>query len=156
VAVGEPCDRPVTIIMVVRHADRAGKADSLTAAGVERAQALVNVAKHARVTAIYHSDTNRTRDTAAPLATALGIKPEVYPAKEVEALVQRILRDRAGATVLVVGHSNTVPMIIAAAGGPPMDEIAENEFDGLFIVQADPCHRAGSRLIELQYGAPSP
>jgi broad specificity phosphatase PhoE len=155
VAAGEPCDAPATTILIVRHADRAGQADSLSEAGVARANDLARVALTANVRAIYHSDTRRTRDTAAPLAAALDIQPGQYPAKEITALIERILRDHAGQTVLIVGHSNTVNMIVAAAGGPTIPELDEKEFDGLFVVHVPPCQHT-STLTRLQYGAPSP
>jgi broad specificity phosphatase PhoE len=153
---GDPCDAPGTTIIVVRHADRAGTADSLSAAGVERAKTLIHATERANVKAIYHSDTRRTRDTAAPLATALGIKPQEYPAKEVDALAKRILRDHAGQTVVVVGHSNTVPMIITAAGGPTVEDLSEAEYDRLFILHVEPCNKRPAPLVEIEFGAPSP
>jgi broad specificity phosphatase PhoE len=152
----KPCDSPATTILIVRHADRAGKADSLSEAGMTRARDLSRVALTANVAAIYHSDTRRTRDTVAPLAAALQIQPEEYPAKEGQALIERILRDHPGKTVIVVGHSNTVPVLVAAAGGPMIQELNEDEFDGLFIVNVSPCRDRPSTLTQLQYGAPSP
>jgi broad specificity phosphatase PhoE len=150
-----PCDAPVTTLLVVRHADRAGQADSLSAAGVARARDLVHVAQTASVRAIYHSDTRRTRDTAAPLAASLGLDLLEYPAKETAPLIERVLEDHAGQTVLIVGHSNTVPTIIAAAGGPVIPDLDEKEFDGLFVVYVT-CRDRPSLLLTLQYGAPSP
>lgn len=149
------CDAPATTILIVRHADRAGQADSLSAAGVLRARDLVRVAGRTNVRAIYHSDTRRTRDTAAPLAAALHVDPIEYPAREYAPLIERILRDHAGESVLVVGHSNTVPLMIAAAGGPSLPEIDEKEFDGLFIVVVT-CRDRPATFIQLEYGAPSP
>ncbi len=151
-----PCDAPSTTIVIVRHADRAGTADSLSAAGVTRARDLSRVLATANITSIHHSDTHRTRDTAAPLASALGLELQEYPAKDVAALIERILRDDVGKAVLVVGHSNTVSMLIAAAGGPTLPDIADNEFDGLFIVNIPPCAERPVTLTQLQYGAPSP
>lgn len=156
VGAGDPCDAPGTTIIVVRHADRAGTADSLSAAGAERAKTLIHVTERANVKAIYHSDTRRTRDTVTPLAAALGIKPVEYPAKEVDALAKRILRDHAGQTVVVVGHSNTVPLIIAAAGGPAMEDLSEAEYDRLFILHAEPCNKGKATLVEIEYGSASP
>jgi len=150
------CDGPVTTIIIVRHADRAGSADSLSAAGVERAKALAQATKMANLRAIYVSDTRRARDTAAAVAAMAHIQPETYPAKEGDALVKRILHDHLGESVLVVGHSNTVPLLIAAAGGPRIDEIDEKEFDGLYIVVVTGTPECGATLVELQYGAPSP
>jgi broad specificity phosphatase PhoE len=155
-APADPCDLPATTLIVVRHADRAGQADSLTVAGAARAQDLARVALTADVRAVYHSDTRRTRDTAAPLAAALERPLEQYPAKDVKALIERILRDHPGETVVVVGHSNTVPMIVAAARGPMIPDIADNEFDGLFVVTIPACGNGPATLTRLQYGAASP
>lgn len=151
-----PCDRAATTILVVRHADRAGQADSLSMAGVWRSKALAFTAASAGVKAIYHSDTNRTQRTAEPLAKELGLTPIVYPAKEIDALVARIFKEQEGNTVLVVGHSNTVAMIVAAAGGPTIPDLPEDEFDKLFVVTTAPCRRGPASLLTLQYGMPSP
>jgi len=151
-----PCEGPVTTIIVVRHADRAGTADSLSTAGVERAKDLAQAAKLANLRAIYVTDTRRSRDTAAATAAMAHVTPEVYAAKEYDALVKRILKDHAGEAVLVVGHSNTVPDIIRAAGGPQVAEIGENEYTGLYIVAVTGTPVCGATLIQLQYGKTSP
>jgi broad specificity phosphatase PhoE len=151
-----PCDRGATTILIVRHAEKPGKADSLSAAGFARAKALVHAAGGADLKAIYHSDTNRARLTAEPLAKSLGITPAVYAAKEAEALVASIFSEHEGEAVLVVGHSNTVARIVAAAGGPQIEDLSENEFDKLFIVTTAPCRHGPSTLVVLQYGEPSP
>ena len=78
---------PSTTLVLVRHADRDGQLDALTAAGTARAQELAHVGMKAEFAAIYRSDTNRTRDTAAPLAMATGLTPVVYPANDVDQLM---------------------------------------------------------------------
>jgi broad specificity phosphatase PhoE len=63
-------------ILLLRHAERADPRDpdgSLAEAGAVRARRLVDVLKDAGVTAIYTTRYKRTRETAAPLAAALGI-----------------------------------------------------------------------------------
>jgi len=52
-------------------------------------------------------------------------------------------------TVLVVGHSNTVPAILAALGGPKLPEICETSFHHIFLL------RPGAGWMQLSYGAPS-
>jgi broad specificity phosphatase PhoE len=151
-----PCEGPVTTIIIVRHADRAGTADSLSAAGVVRANDLAQATKTAKLRAIYVSDTRRARDTAAPAAAAFHLQPETYPAKECDALVKRIMHDHLGEAVLIVGHSNTVPMLIAAAGGPKVADIDEKEFDGLYVVAVTGAPQCGATMVQLQYGAASP
>jgi broad specificity phosphatase PhoE len=149
------CGQPTTLLLV-RHADRAGSQDALNAAGTARAQELVHVGGKAGITAIYRSDTNRAGDTAAPLASALGLTPVVYPANDTTPLVNTILADHPGERVFVVGHSNTVPQIIQAAGGSAIANIDDAEFDNLFLLTVCRCRRGPATLINLQYGAVSP
>ncbi len=147
---------PETTLLIARHADRVSNQDALSPAGLARAQELIHVVEKAGVTAIYHSDTERARQTAAPLATALGLTPSVYPANNTAELVAAIFANHEGQKVLVIGHSNTVPLIIAAAGGPTIPDILPDEFDNLFVVTACRCRRASTTLVNLQYGLPSP
>ena len=57
------------------------------------------------------------------------------------------LRTRPPSSVaLVVGHTNTVPEIIAGLGGPADVTIDHDEFDRLFVL-------SGTRLTRLRYGA---
>jgi hypothetical protein len=76
-----------------------------------------------------------------------------YPANDVDPLVASILADHRGQKVLLVGHSNTVPDIIEAAGGPSIDG---REFDNLFVFTVCRCGRKRVTLLRLQYGAASP
>lgn len=149
------CGAPTTLL-IVRHADRAGTGDALDASGALRAKDLARVSERAGISAIYHSDTVRARDTAAPLARALGLVPIERSATDVAGLVAAILSDHRGQRVLVVGHSNTVPQIISAAGGPPSADLEHEEYDELFVLTRCECPRASSELIRLQYGAASP
>jgi broad specificity phosphatase PhoE len=146
---------PTTLILL-RHADREGNQDALSAAGLLRARELVHVGERLGLSAIYRSNTVRARDTVAPLASALGLVPIERPASEVAALVDEVLTEHRGQRVLVVGHGNTVPQMIAAAGGPVLPDIAHDEFDRLFVLTT--CRSGGCRpqLAELQYGAESP
>lgn len=148
--------RRETTFLIVRHADRAAGVDALTPAGVARAKALVHTLEKAGVTALYHSNTSRARDTAAPLAVALGLTPTAYPPADATGVVEAILDAHRGATVVVVGHSNTVPALIRAAGGPSLPDLDEGEFDNLFVVSACRCRPGGARLLSLKYGAASP
>lgn len=132
-------------VILVRHAERAdggapatgaamqGNPDpELSAAGKARAQTLAAMLKDAGITSIYVTQYIRTRDTAKPLADALGLTPEVVNSREMDALVAKIKAQKSG-HVLVVGHSNSVPAIIKALGGPDVT-IADDEYDNLFIL----------------------
>jgi len=144
------CSSRPTTVMIVRHADRVTSQDVLSPAGVARAQELAHVAMKANIAAIYHSDTNRARQTAQPVATALTITPIELPASDVTALINGIFSRHEGSTVLVIGHSNTVPLIVAATGGPTISDIAENEFDNLFMLTLCRCRWNRATLVNLQ------
>ena len=75
-------------------------------------------------------------------------------AADVVGLVTAIRDGHAGETVVVAGHSNTLPAIIAALGGPAGVEIADDDFDDLFVVTV-PCG-GDARVVRLRYGATSP
>jgi broad specificity phosphatase PhoE len=145
-----------TTILLLRHAERAGTQDALSPAGLIRAQELVHLMERASVQAIYHSEAQRTQQTAQPLATALGQAPIQLPAVDVQGLVDHVLVNHISETVLVVGHSDTVPQIITAFGGPQIANIANNEFDNVFVLTLCRCSRWPARLTNLQYGALSP
>ena len=67
-------DGKVTTVILVRHAEKQSEGDdpSLTAAGKERALALVHVLGEMDVAAVYSTPYARTRETAQPLATGIG------------------------------------------------------------------------------------
>lgn len=145
-----------TVVVLVRHADRAQGLDQLSDIGLVRSQELVHVLEKAGVDVIIRSDTNRTAQTAAPLTAATGITPVVFPSNDIAAFVDEIRSRHIGETVFVIGHSNTVPQIIATLGGPNIPEIAETEFDNLFVLTLCRCSWRPARLLNLQYGATSP
>jgi phosphohistidine phosphatase SixA len=88
-----------------------------------------------RLDAIYTSSALRNRMTAAPLAARLGIVPIVAPNDDPRALARRIVRENGGKRILVIGHVNTVPEIVAALSGrSDIAPIQEQEFDTMYIV----------------------
>jgi phosphohistidine phosphatase SixA len=75
----------------------------------------------------------RTRQTAQPLADALG-KPLAVYSPDTTWQLSRTLEKMKGKNVLVVGHSNTIPEIVKELSGETVI-IADNDFDNLFIVK---------------------
>lgn len=144
-----------TTVLLVRHADRQGNADALTAAGTARAQVFAHLMEKSGISAIYTSEAVRTQQTAAPTASLLGITPAVAASSDVASLVSTIRTNHYGQKVLVVGHSNTVPQVIAQFGGPVVT-IGSNEYDNLYVLTLCRCRWKGVGLTNLQYGAASP
>jgi probable phosphoglycerate mutase len=124
-----------TAVFVVRHAEKASDSSEkevpLSEAGKARAERLAAMLREAGVTAIYSTDTVRTRSTAEPLARAGGRTIRIY--SDVAVLAEQLKREPE-AVVLVVGHSNSVPALLAALGVRASIEIGDRAFDDLFLV----------------------
>jgi broad specificity phosphatase PhoE len=135
-------------IVLVRHAERqSGEGDdSLSEAGRHRADRLATILRDAGITHIFVSDLRRTLETAQPLAKSRNISPSriAIPREgrrnisaaelQVRATLLAISKLPRTAIVLVVGHSNTVPMFLARLGHMTPVTIADGEFDSLFVV----------------------
>jgi broad specificity phosphatase PhoE len=150
-----PRDRamPGTIFVLVRHAEKAAddpRDPGLSAAGKARAARLAVSLSDTPLRAVYATAYRRTRDTAEPPATAHGLQVVVYDAREPAADFAARLRaaHRAG-TVLVVGHSNTVPAIAAALCACPVAPMREDEFDRRIEIRVGPDGTAS--LSEYRY-----
>ncbi|MBN2533339.1 MAG: carboxypeptidase regulatory-like domain-containing protein [Spirochaetales bacterium] len=144
----------VTTILLVRHAERIN--DDLTIEGQERAEKLVHVLAKANITAIYVTDCIRSKKTAAPLANYLGIKPTEYAGdSEVpDDFYKRIYLNNTGDVVLVVAHSDTIPVILDLPGLSPPALV--NDYDNLYMITTDEVSAAYScNVINFQYGANS-
>ncbi|MFZ2489289.1 MAG: phosphoglycerate mutase family protein [Anaerolineae bacterium] len=144
-----------TEVLLVRHADRQGQSDALSAAGLVRAEELGHLLESSGIRAIYTSDAARTQQTALPVAELLGLTPVEMDASDVAGLVRVIRTRHAGQKVLVVGHSNTLPQIVAALGGPAIT-ISSNDYDNLYTLTLHRCIAKRATLTVTVYGAPSP
>lgn len=165
VAAAAPTPTPaagVTTVILVRHAEKAdvpGGDPPLSPAGERRSLALLDALRDAGVQAVVTTQLQRTRLTAAPLARALGLEAEVVPvagdaATHARQVAEHVLARHAGHTVVVVGHSNTVPAIVAALGAPPVDPIDESVYDDLYVVQRPAVGTA--RRLHVRYGSAEP
>ncbi len=152
----------VTTVIVVRHAEKAaggGEDPHLSDEGRARAAALAQALDGAGVDAVITTQFVRTGETAGPTARDARVVPEVLTVRwdsvaRNAADVAAAVRRHSGGVVLVVGHSNTVPDIVAALGASKPDAICDSEYDRMEIVTVEANGRA--RLIEARYGAPTP
>jgi broad specificity phosphatase PhoE len=141
-----------TTVILVRHAEReTGQGDDpLSAQGRARAQVLAYVLRDANITTVMTSGVTRTRETAEPFARQAGLTSEVLPTEKLDDVGQRI-RSRSGGAVLIVHHSNTVP-VIAEKLGVSIAPIADQEFDRLIVLTLP---SSGSpSAVTLRYGPP--
>ena len=125
---------PQPVYYVMRHLNTpAGDRDpDLTEEGRRQAALLADWFGGERPAAIYVSSFKRAQQTAAPLALRLGLTPIVYDPADTPGLLARL---RAGPwPVLVVGHSNTVPEIIAGLGGSAPAPLSHEDFGDIWRI----------------------
>jgi hypothetical protein len=128
-----------TTYYVLRHAEKAddgSKDPVLTAQGQQRAINLAGMLADAGIEKIYASDYQRTQLTAGPLARLLGLK-------------DRLLAEDVNA--MIVGHSNTTPMLAHLLSGQSVSNLDEANFDYVFQV----VHEAGQVTVNTLRSAPT-
>jgi phosphohistidine phosphatase SixA len=165
-----------TLLLVVRHAEKQDESGNpnLTATGLERAEALAEVAADFPVGGVYSTDLCRTAQTAQPTAAHFGMPIAVQASGSASAslegcappitspllfldptvggaadLLSWILDQHGGPTVVIVGHSNTVPRMLARLGVGSV-EMTDDEYDRLFMVTFST--EDGGRMVETRYG----
>ena len=152
-----PAPAADTVVIVVRHAEKASddpRDPSLSEAGLARAQALADHLALAGLDAAYTTQFRRTRQTAAPAARAAGIEVQVRPVDAGNAarygsdLLAEIRALPAGSTVLVVGHSNTVPGLVEAFSGQRVPDMPETEYDRYTVLVLG---EDGARVLSSRY-----
>jgi broad specificity phosphatase PhoE len=149
-----------TTVYIVRHAEKAAAPVNdppLTDAGTSRAMALKEALAGAGISAVISTPTIRTRTTAVPLAESRGLNIETIAVQGTiaahAAQVAAAVKSKAGQSVLVVGHSNTINEIATALGGPRIAALCDGEYDQIFVLQLQ--DNAPPRFARLTFGAPS-
>jgi phosphohistidine phosphatase SixA len=149
-----------TVVWLVRHAERADQGTpaaatmapqtdpELSSVGHQRAQTLASMLRDAGLTRIFSTPFARTRQTATPLATLLGLEVELYDPRQPET-VDALLDDigSRGGRYLIVGHSNTTPALVERLGGESHGAIAEDEYDRLYVIVRDQAGAVTSTLL---------
>lgn len=156
--------KPITVYLV-RHAERADEPRQdppLTEKGNARAQELARILGNANIKAIITSQFSRTKLTAEPLAKhanvtvtsiSLGLdrsNPRMISEQSTTEVTNKIL-ERAGESVLVVGHSNSIPDVIKMLGGDATPTIDEKKFDDLFVVTV--YAKGKAKVAHMKYGS---
>ena len=139
-----------TRIYFLRHAeiDKSTKDKPLNTKGKERAQVLVKHFKGYRITHIYATHTDRTRDTVAPLAKDRGISLKQIPEPgstikgetvtnrskgkiAIKPLVKELQNLPKGSSVIVAANSGNLYAVMAGLGVPVRESCKNNTNDCL-------------------------
>ena len=142
-------------VILVRHAELPGAAMAnpknvpLSKDGKARAERLASLLKDSGVAAIYVTDFLRTNQTAQPLSKELDKQLTVVPKGDPQDLVAQLRKNYAGQTVLLVGHTDTLPGIMKTLGVASEIKIEAQDYGNIFIVT--PKAEGAAGLLRLRY-----
>jgi len=138
-----------TTYFLIRHAekdrsDSSNKNPHLKDKGRERALKWSQVLKNIKLDAVYSTDYNRTKETANPTAASHHLKVTLYHPIKIDYAAFK--KETKGKTVLIVGHSNTIPNFVnALIGKEKYKQIADSNNSNLYIVTL-----IGDKISDLQ------
>ena len=151
-------EKSITTIFLVRHAEKAqdGTSDPpLTSEGKARAQELTYILKHVPLDAIYSTPYKRTQQTALPTAEAHSLQINSYQPGEEEIFLKKVLSKHTGVNVLIIGHSNTVPVLANhLSGTTQFSPLDDNTYDNIFILSVP--QKGHPVITRLRFGEHTP
>ncbi|HQU27771.1 MAG TPA: phosphoglycerate mutase family protein [Nitrospirales bacterium] len=135
-------------VFLVRHAEKVDNSENpdLSEAGYQRASTLAEVLRSAKIEHVHSSDFLRTKKTALPTAEKFDLKIELYDQNNLMVLSERL--KEMGGVHLVVGHSNTTPVLAELLGGDPGEPINEaGEYDRLYLISITKAGNSSSTIL---------
>tara|TARA_R110000868_G_scaffold194178_3_gene439516 strand:- start:13784 stop:14311 length:528 start_codon:yes stop_codon:yes gene_type:complete len=115
ILVTESDDLITSTYYFIRHAEK-DRSDSLNdnphliEIGKQRAEHWNEIFKNIKFDAVYSTNFNRTKETATPTAIKNKLELTIYDPKTMD--IPSFLNNTRGKTILVVGHSNTIPNFV--------------------------------------------
>ncbi|HEY0652542.1 MAG TPA: phosphoglycerate mutase family protein [Chryseosolibacter sp.] len=142
----------ITHFILVRHAEKAtsDKDTELSEAGKERALRLAELLKNSKISAVYSTKYKRTRNTVAPLAQERNLSITDYETMTGE-LLEKIAAENRGGTVVIAGHSNTVPVIAnTLLGTSEFQNFPDTEYGIILVISVVEVAKVAS-VLRLNY-----
>ena len=151
-----------TTVFVMRHAEKLtvnpddpdpALAPAGEARALELAQHFGRAPKGQSLDAIIVTELRRTQDTVRPLANRLGIPVIVVKAEDPAGAAKRALSEYRGGRVLIVAHSDTVPVIVKELSGVDVGPMSEADYGILYLVAVPRFSRASVTRLDLALAA---
>jgi broad specificity phosphatase PhoE len=128
-----------TTFILVRHAEKetVGVSDPkdppLSKEGQDRAQSLMRLLDKQKIDAILSTNFNRTKSTVKSLADSKGIEIKTYESLK-EADLNKL--KEGGGTIVICGHSNTIPAIAnLLLGKEQFTTFPDSDYGNLLIIK---------------------
>lgn len=128
----------ITTFILVRHAEKdltqSTNDPDLSSEGKARALRLAALLNETSISAIYSTPYKRTRQTVDPLAANKNIKIIEYNASS-EDDIDSMLGKHRGGTIVVSGHSNTIPWFAnRLLGMEKYRPLEDGDYDNVWVI----------------------
>ena len=142
-----------TTFILVRHAEKASDGTSdpaLTKEGVARANNILSIFRQAEISSIYSTNYKRTIMTVEPLTEAKKTEIAIYDPKNLKEFSLKLIKDNAGGTVVISGHSNTTPTLAnLLLGEEKFKQFDDSDYGNMLIITTSDSGKA--KLLHLRY-----
>jgi broad specificity phosphatase PhoE len=143
----------VTTFILVRHAEKSAEGGSdpdLKPEGVTRAESFAAMFSKATIDAVYSTPYKRTRNTVTPLANSKSLAVHTYSSMKAADL-EAVLTKHAGGTIVIAGHSNTIPEIAnTLVGEKKYAQFADDDYGNIIIVSVTALGK-NAKVVWLRY-----
>ena len=138
-------------LFLVRHAEKVDQSQqsALTELGERRALAIAEILEPEPLKYIYATPFNRAMLTAEPAADFHQLSVAQYDGNTLQEFAEQ-LRQLEG-VALVVGHSNTTPILVNHLVGTDFQSLDENIYDRVYVVTID---GEGIAQLEMRFTEP--
>lgn len=124
-----------TTLYLIRHAEKSDLTSNpeLSEAGIKRAKNWATYFENISIDLFYTTMYKRTQQTCSAIAVTkqkdiLFYKPDAMN-------LQKVIAENQGKTLLIVGHSNTIPNYInKLLGTAKYEDMPESEFGNLYLI----------------------
>ncbi|HAC15944.1 MAG TPA: hypothetical protein DCE78_08380 [Bacteroidetes bacterium] len=126
----------VTTVFFVRHAEKVDSSSDpeLSEEGKTRVESLTAMLEKASIGAVYSTDYIRTRETCKPTAELHGVDLKLYDNNQ-RSQLNDMVNEYRGETILVCGHSNSVPRSANhLLGREVFEDFDEKDYGNIIIV----------------------
>jgi len=134
---------------IVRHAEKQDDTpfSLLSPAGRQRAVVLRDSMVNKKIDMIFVTTLVRTQQTAMPLSQTLHKPLLVYRHDAIDSII-KVVKELKNKNVLLVGHSGTIPPIIAGLTGQKITADTHKEYDNMFIIKIK---KQKTELVAIKY-----
>lgn len=147
-------ENTITTFILVRHAEKdltqSTSDPDLSPEGKARATKFAELFSKSDIGAVYSTPYKRTRQTVEALAAAKGLQVTSYQPTKMDE-IDNMIKQYAGKTIVVSGHSNTVPLVLNYLIGEEKYKMFDDSDYGNIIIVSVVQRGKDAKVVWMRY-----